>query len=993
MGSITCTLTHVLVRTVARTLWLLLLIVASPFSPVTAQTAAIVPGSSPQATSTSAVTLPLAIQPSSSEVSRITAQITEAQVRDDVFFLASDALRGRDTGTPELDEAAAYIADVFARSGATSAPGLTGFLQPVPFDRMRPPQSGSLIFGDSTLSLNTHFVAMNPVRGDLRAPIILLEHASEEELQRHDVRGKIVVATAGFPGSNNPRQFLNAAPQKHRLAADAGAVGLIELFSFPAFPWNRVRAILGAERLIMAQAERTASSSESPAPPRNGSAGGSATSPNSATATTAETAPSADIPHVWINAISDDLRGQLSAYAAQPNATAQITLTGGDTERIYSSNVVGIIEGTDPTLRHEYLLLSAHYDHIGVVAGHPEPLTSDYIFNGARDNAVGTAAVMAAARYLGQHPPKRSIILAAWTAEEKGLLGSRWFAEHPPVPLHQIVYNLNIDGAGYNDTTLVTVIGLDRTDAGATLRASAAAFGLTAISDPSPEQGLFDRSDNVNFARAGIPAPTYSLGFTAFDDTINYFYHRVTDTAESIHYPYVAQYVRSYILAAQTIANAPVAPFWVSGDVYEPAGLALYGGHPAHAPQPEFEHRGSEDPTTRAQFRERAIRILESVPLVDGHNDVPIQYRSRADYKFSLIDLMNTTSLARMMHTDIPRLRAGRIGAQFWSVYVSPNIPESESVQATLEQIDFVYRMIDRYPEHFELALTADDIERIFAEGKIASLIGMEGGHSIGNSLAVLRQMYALGARYMSLTHSRTLDWADSATDTPKNDGLSGFGEEVVREMNRLGMMIDLSHPSAQTMRDAIRVSEAPVIFSHSSAMGLNMHPRNVPDDVLDMTRDNGGIVMMTFIPAFLHQPLHEHIARMNGRRAELEYLYTGQPDSVAVHMAAWNAENRPPVATLAHVADHIDYIRARIGSKHIGIGGDYDGIPLLPQGLEDVSMYPDLFAELLRRGYSDEELKDIAGRNLLRVMREVEQVSERLRRERAPSEKTIRDF
>ena len=314
-------------------------------------------------------------------------------------------------------------------------------------------------------------------------------------------------------------------------------------------------------------------------------------------------------------------------------------------------------------------------------------------------------------------------------------------------------------------------------------------------------------------------------------------------------------------------------------------------------------------------------------------------------------------------------------------------------MQATLEQIDFVYRMIDRYPEHFELALTADDIERIFAEGKIASLIGMEGGHSIGNSLAVLRQMYALGARYMSLTHSRTLDWADSATDAPKNDGLSGFGEEVIREMNRLGMMVDLSHPSAQTMRDAIRVSEAPVIFSHSSAMGLNSHPRNVPDDVLDMTRDNGGVVMMTFIPAFLHQPLHEHIARMNARRAELEYLFTGQPDSVAVHMAAWNAANRPPVATLGHVADHIDYIRARIGSKHIGIGGDYDGIPLLPQGLEDVSMYPDLFAELLRRGYSGEELKDIAGRNLLRVMREVEQVSERLRRERSASEKTIRDF
>lgn len=395
----------------------------------------------------------------------------------------------------------------------------------------------------------------------------------------------------------------------------------------------------------------------------------------------------------------------------------------------------------------------------------------------------------------------------------------------------------------------------------------------------------------------------------------------------------------------------------------------------------------------RDAYRQQAIQILESVPLIDGHNDVPIQYRMRADYKFNLLDFMNTTSLARMMHTDIPRLREGRVGGQFWSVYVSPNVPEPESVQATLEQIDFVYRMIERYPDHFELALTADDVERIFAEGKIASMIGMEGGQSIGNSLAVLRMFYNLGARYMTITHSRTLDWADSATDTPKHDGLTGFGEEVIREMNRLGMLVDLSHVSAQTMRDAIAVSEAPIIFSHSSAMGLNMHPRNVPDDVLDLTRQNNGVVMVTFIPAFLHQPLHEHIARQNARRAELEYLYTGQPDSVQTHMRIWQRENPPPVATLEHVADHIDYIRDRIGVDFIGIGGDYDGISLLPRGLEDVTTYPDLFAELLRRGYSEENLKKIAGLNVLRVMREAEAVASRLQQQGGPSEKTIRDF
>lgn len=398
-------------------------------------------------------------------------------------------------------------------------------------------------------------------------------------------------------------------------------------------------------------------------------------------------------------------------------------------------------------------------------------------------------------------------------------------------------------------------------------------------------------------------------------------------------------------------------------------------------------------PNPRDAYRDQAVRILERVPLIDGHNDVPIQYRNRVDYKFDLLDFMNTTALTRMMHTDIPRLRRGQVGAQFWSVYVSPNIPESESVQATLEQIDFVYRMIERYPEHFELALTADDVERVFAEGKIASLIGMEGGHSIGNSLPVLRQMYALGARYMTITHSRTLDWADSATDTPRHDGLNGFGEEVIREMNRLGMLVDLSHVSAQTMRDALAISEAPVIFSHSSARALNMHPRNVPDDVLHLTRQNNGVVMVTFIPAFLHQPLHEHIARRNAYRAELEYLYTGQPDSVAVYLSNWEQENPPPIATLEHVADHIDHIRDVIGVDHIGIGGDYDGISLLPAGLEDVTTYPDLFAELLRRGYSEEDLEKIAGRNILRVMRETEQTARRLQQERGPSEKNIRDF
>lgn len=395
----------------------------------------------------------------------------------------------------------------------------------------------------------------------------------------------------------------------------------------------------------------------------------------------------------------------------------------------------------------------------------------------------------------------------------------------------------------------------------------------------------------------------------------------------------------------------------------------------------------------RDQYRDAAIEILKRVPLIDGHNDVPWQYRNRAGYKFSVIDFMDTGRLNPPMHTDIPRLRAGHVGGQFWSVYVQAEMPESEAVQATMEQIDFVYRMIGRYPEHFELALTADDIERIFADGKIASLIGMEGGHSIGNSLAVLRQFYNLGARYMTITHSRTLDWADSATDTPRNNGLSEFGKEVVREMNRLGMLVDLSHVSAQTMRDAIRVSEAPVIFSHSSARALTNHPRNVPDDVLDMVKENNGIVMVTYVTTFVSEERRRHTADRGAFRAELDYLYVGQPDTIREKMREWDRQNPAPDATLEQVADHIDHIRNRIGSEYIGIGGDYDGISVLPVGLEDVSTYPDLFAELLLRGYSVEELEKIAGLNLLRVMRQTEATAKRLQSEREPSEVLIGDF
>lgn len=397
----------------------------------------------------------------------------------------------------------------------------------------------------------------------------------------------------------------------------------------------------------------------------------------------------------------------------------------------------------------------------------------------------------------------------------------------------------------------------------------------------------------------------------------------------------------------------------------------------------------------REAFLPQAIQVLERVPLIDGHNDLPGQYRRRVDYKFSALDLFDTTQNddGPMVHTDIPRLREGRVGAQWWSVYATADSSEPEAMQTTIEQIDFVYGMAERYPEHFEIALTADDIERIFADGRIASLIGMEGGHAIANSLGALRMFHRLGARYMTLTHSRTLDWADAAGDFPRHDGLSEFGEEVVREMNRLGMMVDISHVAPSTMRDALRVSEAPVMFSHSSALALNGHPRNVPDDILQLTRDNNGIVMVTFVENFVSEDRRQMQAKKAAYQTQLESLYPGMQEAIEREMTRWEAENDMPKSTLEQVADHIDHIRDMIGTNHIGIGSDYDGIQSLPTGLEDVSTLPSLFAELLARGYAEEELEKIAGLNMLRVLRAAEDVSARLRASRAPSEAVISDF
>lgn len=384
----------------------------------------------------------------------------------------------------------------------------------------------------------------------------------------------------------------------------------------------------------------------------------------------------------------------------------------------------------------------------------------------------------------------------------------------------------------------------------------------------------------------------------------------------------------------------------------------------------------------------RARALHKQVPLIDGHNDYPWALRG-IDPGRDLAKADITKPVPALM-TDIPRLRQGGVGGQFWSVYVPATMQGKEAVRATLEQIDIVHRMTSRWPETFALALTAADVERAFKAGRIGSLIGMEGGHSIDNSLATLRMLYALGARYMTITHSANLPWADASTDTAVLGGLSRFGEEVIREMNRLGMLVDLSHVSADTMEDALRVSAAPVIFSHSSARAICNVPRNVPDSVLQLVPKNGGVVMVTFVPGFISQAVAEFDARLSTHTQMLRSEFPNNTAYVNAGVERWRAENPEPKATLAQVADHIDHIREVAGIDHIGLGADFDGITNVVVGLEDVSTYPALTAELLRRGYKDDDIKKILGLNVLRVMKQAERVAAGLQKTRQPSTATI---
>ncbi len=402
-----------------------------------------------------------------------------------------------------------------------------------------------------------------------------------------------------------------------------------------------------------------------------------------------------------------------------------------------------------------------------------------------------------------------------------------------------------------------------------------------------------------------------------------------------------------------------------------------------------------------SDYAARVERVLAATPLIDGHNDLPWELRTRTNGHLQSIDLKSDTSKipppadGAALMTDIPRLRAGRVGAQFWSVWIPAGTHGFEAVQETMEQIDLVKRLAALYPADLEMAYSAADIRRIHRAHRIASLIGIEGGHQINDSLAVLRQMYDLGARYMTLTHSLTTDWADSATDAPAHHGLTPFGIEVVHEMNRIGMLIDLSHVSPETMRMALRESASPVIFSHSSARALVDHPRNVPDDVLRLVAAQGGVVMVNFATGYVSDEMRRWEADRDAEKARYDSppfggLYIGQPERAKAALEAWDASHPRPAVILAQVADHADHIRAIAGIDHVGIGSDFDGIPAGPVGLDGVDKFPALLIELMRRGWSDADIAKIAGENVLRVMSEAEHVAARLRTERVASEAVV---
>jgi len=451
-------------------------------------------------------------------------------------FLASDELKGRDPARPEIDIAAFYIANEFERYGARPINNLNGYYQYIPFVDSSPPVIGTVKWKGTSLNHGEDLLVLGGADISGEYDMVVVGYGFEEDYKNKNVKGKWVVARVGAPGRLSPTALFEAGREKLAVAKSKGAVGLIEMYNVPTTPWPMLVNYLNKPQLSI------------DIDPENNEA----------------------FPYLWVK----DLKGNMIKSIDNGKNAMEVEIKGKINRKITGRNVVAVIDGTDPQLKEEYVMLSAHYDHLGIGKPNAE---GDSIYNGARDNAVGTAALIQAANYFGENPPKRSILLCAWTAEEKGLLGSSYFADNPPLPLKQVVFNLNIDNAGYNDTSLVTVIGLGRSSADHHISEAAEAYQLKAIGNPAPEQGLYDRSDNVSFAKKGIPAPTFSLGFTAFDEEVGKHYHQASDQVDNFDLDYALKYWKSFILSAEKIANDPKKPLWTPGDKYESAAKALYG--------------------------------------------------------------------------------------------------------------------------------------------------------------------------------------------------------------------------------------------------------------------------------------------------------------------------------------------------------------------------------------------------------------------------------
>jgi len=470
-----------------------------------------------------------------SEKEKTQETVNKNVIKGHIYFLTDDLLRGRETGTSENKIAASYLANVLRGYGVKPNP-LTGtYYQDVLLKKTEAPISFAVSLNNMD---RKDAIALVPAKLNFDGRGIYVGHGLEEDYKDLDVKGKLVVLLSGNSKNNELRTAFGLTSQKTDLAKEAGAIGIVEMVSNGEDDWSAIAHHFKADKLENIKKNDSLERSN-------------------------------DIPYVWIKesgGVPSDLKiGQEIAVKLEMNAPKET--------EVHSQNVIGIIEGTDPKLKNEYIIYSAHYDHVGI--GEPDA-TGDTIYNGARDNAVGTTTVLSVAENLSKHPTKRSALFILFTGEEKGLLGSSYYTENPVLPLKQMVYCFNSDNGGYNDTSVATIIGLERTTANKNIKQAAKEFGLTAIDDPAPEQNLFDRSDNVNFAKKGIPAPTYSLGFRSFDGEVTKYYHQAGDEAESLDYEYLLKFFQSYVLSARLIANDPETPFWISGDKYENAGKALY---------------------------------------------------------------------------------------------------------------------------------------------------------------------------------------------------------------------------------------------------------------------------------------------------------------------------------------------------------------------------------------------------------------------------------